>query len=383
MRFFSLFFLLENSKETNPFVTMDTETALVWTAMVFGLILFLLLMTRIIHRWLKRRIRKRKPYANFSTLNVVNKILNTLWIILGVILLSFIFIDKDKYEIVGENFRLIFYIGFVLIFSIVVASIVDHLFKNLIKKAVDHGSDPTNYKFLRYLSVVTTYIIGLILITLAFPSLRGIAQTAIGGAGVLAIVIGVASQEALANLIGGVFIIAFKPFKVGDVIRLSDSLVGVVHDITLRHTVIRNYENKMIVIPNSIINKEKVTNYDMEEKRICQWIELGISYDSDLDLAKKIMQEKCESHPDILDTRTKLDLKNDVPKVLVRVISLGDSSVNLRAWAWSKDFASGFKMKCELIESIKKRFDAEGVEIPFPHRTLVFKNDKKVNVTMD
>ena len=368
--------------DIKSFIKMEPESALVWTGIVLGLVLFLLLMTRVIHRWLIRRIKRKKPKANFSTLKIVNRILNTLWIIMGFVLLSFIFIEKDKYEVVGENFRLIFYIGTVLIISIVIASIVDHLFKKMIRTAIEHGSDPTNYKFLRYLSVVGIYIIGVIFITLAFPSLRSIAHTAIGGAGVLALVIGVASQEALANLIGGVFIIAFKPFKVGDVIRLSESIIGVVHDITLRHTVIRNYENKMIVIPNSIINKEKVTNYDMEEKKICQWIEIGISYDSDIDLAKKIIQEECEMHSDILDTRSEIDLKNNIPKVIVRVTNLGDSSVTIRAWTWSLDFASGFRMKCELLESIKKRLDAEGVEIPFPHRTLVFKNDKKIKMEM-
>ena len=112
---------------------------MVWAGIVLFLVLFLLIMTRIIHRWLIRRIRKKKPDANFSTLNVVNRILNTLWIILGVVLLSFIFIEKHKYEDVAENFRLIFYIGTVLIISIVIASVVDHLFKNLIKKAIDNG----------------------------------------------------------------------------------------------------------------------------------------------------------------------------------------------------------------------------------------------------
>ena len=369
--------------DIKSWIKMETESALVWTGIVLVVVLLLLITTRIVHRWIIRRIRKKKPHANFSTLGIVNRILNILWIILGLVLLSFIFIEQDKYEVVAKNFRQIFYIATILIISIILASVVDHLFKKMIKKAVENRTDPTSYKFLRYLSVVGIYFIGLILITLAFPSLRSIAHTAIGGAGVLAIVIGVASQEALANLVGGVFIIAFKPFKVGDVIRLSDNLVGTVHDITLRHTVIRNYENKMIVIPNSIINKEKVTNYDMEERRICQWIEIGISYDSDVELAKKIMQEECENHPDILDTRNELDLTNNIPKVIVRVTNLGDSSVTIRAWAWSLDFASGFKMKCELLESIKKSFDEQGIEIPFPHRTLVFKNDKKIKLEME
>ncbi|WP_237267406.1 mechanosensitive ion channel family protein [Tenacibaculum todarodis] len=213
-----------------------------------------------------------------------------------------------------------------------------------------------------------------------FPTLRGLAQTAVGGAGILAVIIGVASQEALANLVGGFFIIIFKPFQVHDVIKISNEMVGEVTDITLRHTVIRNYENKMIVIPNAIINKEKVINYNLGELKCCQWVEIGISYDSDISLAKHIIREECESHPNLIDNRSELDKYNNVKKVIIRVISLGDSAVTIRAWAWAADFPSAFVLKCDVYESIKNRFDKEGIEIPFPHRTLVFKNKNEQEI---
>lgn len=349
------------------------QAPVIYALIVVGLVFLLLLVTKLLHRWLTNKSKAKYPDEEKTTLDLIKKIINTLWILLGIAALSFIFIAEDKYEVATRNFELISYIGAVLVLTIIGASMVETLFARAIRKTTSSGGDPTSYKFLRYLSVFGVYFFGIILATLAFPSLRGVAQTALGGAGVLVVVIGVASQEALANLVGGVFIIAFKPFRVGDVIKINETLVGTVTDITLRHTVIKNFENKMIVIPNAIINKEKVTNYDLEEKKICQWIEIGISYDSDIDLAKKIMKEECEAHPNIFDNRSNQDLRNGVSLVIVRVTNLGDSSVTIRAWAWAWDFASAFVMKCELLESIKKRFDAEGVEIPFPHRTLVFK----------
>jgi len=355
--------------------------AIIWALTVIGTVLILLALTKFLHNWLVKKAKEKYPNEEPTTINLVKRVLNTLWIILGIAALSFIFISEDKYDIAERNFELILYLGFVLVFSIIGASIVETLFSRAIKRTTASGGDPTSYKFLRYLSVFAVYFFGIILAALAFPALRGIAQTAIGGAGILAVVVGVASQEALANLVGGVFIIAFKPFRVGDVIKITDTLVGTVTDITLRHTIIKNYQNKMIVIPNAIINKEKVTNYDLEEKKICQWIEVGISYDSDIDLAKKIMKEECEAHPNLYDNRTNQDLRNGVPLVIVRVTNLGDSSVTIRAWAWAWDFAAAFVMKCELYESIKKRFDAEGVEIPFPHRTLVFKKNQLNQLT--
>ena len=247
--------------------------------------------------------------------------------------------------------------------------------KSIIKK-IQNKYDPTSFKFLRYVAVFAIYFTGILFGIMAFPSLRGFAQTALGGAGVIAIVIGVASQEALANLIGGVFIISFKPFKVGDLIKVTDTMVGTVTDITLRHTVIRNFENKMIVIPNSIINKEKLINYDLGELKCCERIEIGISYDSDIDLAKKIMREECEAHPLILDNRTVFEKQEHKPIVKTAVVALNDFSITVRAWAWGKNFNDCFELKTSVLESIKKRFDKEYIEIPYPYRTIVMKENK-------
>lgn len=349
---------------------------MIYALIVIIVVFILIVITNLFHNWLEKRFRLKYPTEEPYTINLVQRVLRSLWMILGISALSFIFIEEDLYAQAVNNFKLVFYLGVVLIITILGASIVQTWFYRSIKKTIATGGDPTSYKFLRYIAVIAVYFFGALLAILAFPSLRGVAQTALGGAGVLAVVAGVASQEALANLVGGVFIITFKPFKLGDVIKISEDMIGTVTDITLRHTIIRNYENKMIVIPNSIINKEKLINYDLGERKCCQWIEVGISYDSDIDLAKKIMNEECTAHPNLIDNRTDLEIRNGVPQVIIRVTNLGDSSITIRAWAWAWDFPSAFVMKCELYESIKKRFDAEGVEIPFPHRTLVLKKQQ-------
>ncbi|CAM1354191.1 mechanosensitive ion channel family protein [Tenacibaculum insulae] len=369
---------LENFWATN-------KQVIIYAIIVISVVLILRFLTKLLHTFLEKKAREKYPNERPSTIHLTQKILNTLWFVLGVIALAFIFIDKKNYKIATQNFYLVFYIGIVAVITIVTASIVKTWFTRAIHKKTKASEDPTSFKFLRYIAIVSVYFTGGLLILLAFPSLKGIAQTALGGAGVLAVIAGVASQEALANLVGGVFIISFKPFKIGDVIKLDETMVGTVTDITLRHTVIKNYENKMIVIPNAVINKEKLINYDLGERVCCQWIEIGISYNSDIDLAKKIIREECENHPNLIDTRTKLDKLNNIDKVIVKVIGLNDSDVGLRAWAWAASFSDAFAMKCDLYESIKKRFDKEGVEIPFPHRTMVFQNEQinqlKNNVT--
>jgi len=350
---------------------------IIWTAIVVVTVFVLRFLTKKLHDWLERRSLKKYPGEEPDTINLTQKILNSLWVVLGVMAISWNFMDEKRVEEVAlANFGLVFYLGIVAVITLVAASLVQTWFKRTISLRKTANQDTTSYKFLRYIAIFGVYFLGGLLILIAFESMRSFAATALGGAGVLAVVAGVASQEALSNLVGGLFIIAFKPFKLGDIIKVDESMVGTVSDITLRHTIIRNYENKMIVIPNSIINKEKLINYDLGERMCCQWVEIGISYDSDVDLAKHIMREECEDHPNLMDHRSELDKYNNEKKVIVRVISLDDSAVLLRAWAWASNFGEAFEMKCDLYESIKKRFDKEGVSIPFPHRTMVFQEDQ-------
>lgn len=343
--------------------------------LIVSIVLVLQVLTKVIYKWLSKKELKRYPEEDSNTLLLVRRILNALWTVLGIIALSFLFANRDKYEVLEENFKLVLYLGFLAVATIVTAATSNMWFKRSIKRKIEEREDPTSYKFLRYVAVISIYSTGILFGLLAFPSLRGVAQTALGGAGVIAIIAGVASQEALANLVGGIFIISFKPFRIGDIIKLTDNMIGTVTDITLRHTVIRNFENKMIVIPNAMINKEKLINYDLGEKKCCERIEIGISYDSDIDLAKKIMREECENHRFIIDNRSLQEIEDKEPIVKTALISLNDSSVSIRAWAWTKDFAEAFELRIDVLESIKKRFDREGIEIPFPYRTIVMKKD--------
>ena len=338
----------------------------------------MLFLNRKLFTWLTLLVRNQGR-NNPTTFRLLQRIAAVFLYVLGVGLASYVFLNESVHAAITQNLRKIIWLTLVAVFTIGLAASVKLIFDRFIREAArEEGKDPTTYKFLNYISTALIYVVGISLATYAFPQLQIIAKSALAGAGILAVVIGVASQEAIANVVGGIFIVFYKPFRVGDVLRISDDLVGEVEDITLRHTVIKNYQNKRIVVPNAIINKEMLVNYDLGQRRTCQWIEIGISYDSDIDLAKQIMEEEALAHPNLIDDRTPMAIANGDPKVIIRVIGLNDSAVTLRAWAWARDFPSAFVMKCELLESIKKRFDAEGVEIPFPHRTLVFKNQAEL-----
>jgi small conductance mechanosensitive channel len=275
-----------------------------------------------------------------------------------------------------ENIGL--FIG-ILMATFLVAFLVNRLFGRLIKRSANIlNNDPTNYQFLRHAVIGLIYLVGLGAAIYTVPSLRTIANSLLAGAGILAVAVGFASQHALSNIISGVFIVIFKPYRINDRLQVRE-LEGIVEDITLRHTVIRDYQNKRILIPNAIISDEIIINLDLEESKICKWIELGISYDSDVILAKQIIKDEILKHPLNIDTRTPEQIKEGVELAPVRVISMGDSSVNLRGWAWAENAANGFRMQCDLLESIKARFDQAGIEIPFPYRTIVHKDQPSAN----
>jgi small conductance mechanosensitive channel len=216
------------------------------------------------------------------------------------------------------------------------------------------------------------YVVGISFAISIIPFLKPVAQSIVGAAGIMAIAVGFAAQQALGNIVSGVFIVMSKPYQINDRISLSDGLRGVVEDISLRHTVIRNFENQRIIIPNSIISNQVLTNSNFTDKKICRLIDIGISYGSDVTRAKEIIAEEIGNHPLNLDNRSAEDKEKGTPKVMVRMIELADSSVVLRAWAWAADTPDAFVMQCDTIESIKKRFDEEGIVIPFPQRTVSY-----------
>lgn len=261
----------------------------------------------------------------------------------------------------------------ILIVCFSFALIFNKLFQRFIdKKAKNSNYDPTNYKFLRHSLSAIIYLVGFSLAIYTIPALKTIATSILAGAGIVAVAVGFASQAALSNIISGLFIVIYKPFGINDRISVNNH-AGIVEDITLRHTVIRNFENQRIVIPNSVISADVIINSDLVEELICKHLILGISYESDIDKARSIIQEEAMKHPFCVDGRNQEQLEIGEEQVVVRVIEWADSSIQLKAWVWASNMQHGFQMKCDLLESIKKRFDKEGISIPYPHRTIIQK----------
>jgi small-conductance mechanosensitive channel len=271
--------------------------------------------------------------------------------------------------------------GSFVVIILIVSYFLSRTLKYILGKYIDVqtktlDNDATSYNFLKHAISFFIIVAATIIIFYTIPSLRELGLTLLASAGLIAAILGLAAQEAFANIISGIFIVIFKPFRVGDLIEITNQR-GIVEDITLRHTVIRNVENRRLIIPNSVISNETIINSHIKDEKICNLVEIGISYDSNIDKAINIIQDQALKHPNCLDERNEEQKLNNEPIVIVRVLGYGESAINLRAYIWSSNSLSGFIMRCDLYKSIKDQFDKNNIEIPFPHRTIVYKNSSE------
>lgn len=210
-------------------------------------------------------------------------------------------------------------------------------------------------------------IVGMLLKVLLFISVLGMVGIemtsfiAIMGAAGLAI--GMALSGTLQNFAGGVMILVFKPFKVGDLID-AQGYLGIVKEIQIFNTILTSLDNKTIIIPNGGLSTSSLTNYSAEEERRVDWT-IGIAYGDDVDKARAVIKRLCDQ-----DSRILKD-----PEVFIQVAELADSSVNfaVRAWVKAPDYWGVF---FDLNENVYKTFGSEGLNIPFPQMDVhVHKND--------
>ncbi len=210
--------------------------------------------------------------------------------------------------------------------------------------------------------VYAAVLIAFALIALSHLGIQTASFLAILGAAGLAIAL--ALQGSLSNFASGVLIIIFRPFKAGDFVEVA-GISGVVERIDIFQTIFKTGDNKKIIVPNSQITGGAITNYSAEKRRRVD-LTIGISYDSDLRLAKQILAEILQQDDRILAE----------PKPVIAVSALADSAVQLvvRPWVESGNY---WAVYWDTLEQVKLRFDAAGIEIPFPQMSLHMKTDKE------
>ncbi|MGW8317315.1 MAG: mechanosensitive ion channel family protein [Bacteroidales bacterium] len=198
-----------------------------------------------------------------------------------------------------------------------------------------------------------------VMLVISVMSMVGIEMTSfIAILGAAGLAVGLALSGTLQNFAGGVMILLFKPYEVGDFIE-AQGFMGTVKEIQIFTTVLSTPDNRKVIIPNSPLSTGSITNFSaMPTRRID--FSFGIAYDDDIDKAKDILQKMADGDQRVLK-------EDNPPQVMVE--ELGDSSVNLklRVWVKSEDY---WNLYFDIVEGGKKRFDKAGISIPFPQRDV-------------
>lgn len=214
--------------------------------------------------------------------------------------------------------------------------------------------DETLESFLQSFIGITLKVILFVLVVTQL-GVKSSSLVAIVGAAGLAV--GLALQGSLANFAGGVLILLFKPFKVGDFIS-AQGVDGTVKEITIFTTKLNTFGNQVAIIPNGQLSNSNIINYNVEDTRRDK-IDVGIGYGSNIKQAKDILLQICADHAGIL--------QEPVPEVYVGELADSAVTLSLRFWARNEDFwAAHFYV----LEELKQRFDDAGIEIPFPQRVV-------------
>lgn len=246
-----------------------------------------------------------------------------------------------------------------LVIMFISFKIVNFVARRIEKVGLKKNADKTIMRTLSYALKLTLKIV----ITVCLVGYLGIDTSGLTAlVASLGVCIGLAVNGALSNLAGGVLIILTRPFRIDDFIE-AQGYSGTVEEINITNTKLRTVDNKVVYIPNGALSSGSVVNYSMKDTRRVDFV-FSIAYSADYNKAKQIIADILESH--------ELVLKE--PAYFIRMSEHGASSINIttRAWVNSGDY---WTVNFDVLEAVKEKFDAEGIEIPFNQMDVHIKND--------
>jgi small-conductance mechanosensitive channel len=204
---------------------------------------------------------------------------------------------------------------------------------------------------------IAAYLVLLVFIVMGLNAIGFNLGVLIGAAGILSVAIGFASQTSASNIISGLLLVAERPFSVGDLIRVGTT-TGEVLSIDLLSVKLRTFDNLFVRIPNETLIKSEVTTLTRFPIRRID-LAIGVAYKEDIKQVRKVLERVAQANPLCLDE----------PKPIFVFLGFGESSLDMQFSVWVKR-EKFIDLKNSIHEEIKEAFDAEGIEIPFPHRSL-------------
>lgn len=242
----------------------------------------------------------------------------------------------------------------ILIFAWLIGRAVRLAVHRYLDKAESAGADPTGIRFLGQLARVGVYIFAFLIYSHIIPSLQKLGTAWLTSFGVLSVVLGIAAQSTLGNLISGISLVLYRPFKLGDVIQVSSPAgaeTGTVENISLGYTILRTADDRRLVIPNNTMASQTSINLTSTRQGAPCTIAIVLAPGSDPVEGRKIITDIAKAHP----KTQKID------NIHVTAISGSGTTITVNLWCADPDTAQA--LKSDLLESIRKAFDAAGLKI--------------------
>lgn len=242
-------------------------------------------------------------------------------------------------------------VGIIILITIILQYIINFIYKKIEKKQKD-----IHLKFTKKIISVLILLLGLFAIGMQFELTKDLTLMILKCSSLFIAVAGFAAQQAIMDVLSGFMISWSKPFNIGERVTLvSNNITGIIEDITLRHTIIRLFDNNRLIIPNSIINKEIIKNSNYNDSIIGNFMEITISYDSDVNKAITVIES-------ILKENSLIVNKENI-SILVK--DFAASGIILKTTIWTKTVDDNFIACSDVRREILTQFKKEHLEIPY------------------
>lgn len=258
-------------------------------------------------------------------------------------------------EFIFANLSVAIQIIAALVIAFISSFVIKKYFSKIIKTYIikNHPEKETAFRLIQRIIILIIFLIAVFFsLSRIYPGINTLLTSFIVAAGFLSLVIGLAAQRTLANIFAGINIAITNPIRIGDAVVIRGEY-GNVEDITLRHTVIKTWDNRRMVIPNSVLDEEVMINYSIKDPKMLFGITLNIPYDVDIEKVGYIMSQEAREHPNVL--------KDELDPIF-SVIDFEKDSIKVRLLFMAKDQPTAYTTATELRRSIKKRFDEEGIK---------------------
>jgi small-conductance mechanosensitive channel len=251
------------------------------------------------------------------------------------------------------------------------AWLLGHILRATVERVLAHDKhdhfDRMAVKFLAKLIRYCVYVFAFVGYAHFVPSLSSLGAASLTSISVITVIVGLAAQNTLGNLVAGISLLLYRPFKLGDrlqVIAPTGLETGFVENLTLGYTLLRTDDNRRIVVPNSLMASQTTNNLTGNDPRVICSVPVGISYDSDIDKARSILLALASKHP---------RAKEVCGCPLTQVGSLG---MVLTLDVWCADAFTAITLRYDLLEQAVKRFAQEGIGIPFAQTKIVLEDER-------